>query len=56
MSKFDCDQTHSHRVINKRFGVEEWWSYSKTGVFSELPVSLPSFLEKWESIHHPEAR
>ena len=27
MLKFDYDQTNSHRVINKRFGVEEWWSY-----------------------------
>ena len=27
MLKFDHDQTNSHRVINKRFGVEECWSY-----------------------------
>ena len=25
--KFDHDQTNSHRVINKRFGAEECWSY-----------------------------
>ena len=27
MYKFDHDQTNSHRVISKRFGVEECWSY-----------------------------
>ena len=26
---FDHDQTNSHRVKNKRFGVEECWSYIK---------------------------
>ena len=27
MLKFDHDQTDSHRLINKRFGVEDCWSY-----------------------------
>ena len=27
MYKFNHDQTNSQRVTNKRFGVEEWWSY-----------------------------
>ena len=29
MYKFDHDQTNSHRIINERFGVEEWWSNIK---------------------------
>ena len=36
MFKFDLDQTNSHRVINKRFGVEECWSY-----ISFLSLSKP---------------
>ena len=27
MWKFDHDQTNSHIIINKTFGVEECWSY-----------------------------
>ena len=38
MRKFDYDQTNSHRVINKRFGVEERWSY--ISVFSYCTDSL----------------
>ena len=29
LEKFDHDQANSHRVIYKRFGVEEYWSNIK---------------------------
>ena len=32
MSNFDQDQTQSHRVINKRIGVEEFCSYIEESI------------------------
>ena len=36
MYKFDHDQTKNHRIINKRFGVEEWWSNISREVHDKL--------------------
>ena len=37
MWKFDHDQTNSHRVINKSFGVEECWSYINSSFCMPTP-------------------
>ena len=47
MYMFGHDQTNSHRVVNKSFRVEEWWSYINTllvddGALPEI-YSLPDY-------------
>ena len=38
MWKFDQDQTNSHRIVNKSFGVEECWFYKKIDIAIESTV------------------